>query len=130
MPANGVYVWSPANWAFILDSNGTSFRYWRTNTSPPNFGPTLVANTWYHLEAELDMDTDTFNVWVNDTQYLTNIAFRATGLTVDTITFDDNTAAASSWWDELRIYEGARGAAGGLSIPVILKVRPNTLLRM
>lgn len=109
VPSNGALVWSPANWPIWIRGNNTDLQYTRT-TAPTwvGFGATLSVDTWYHLEIELDLDADTFNAWIDGTQYVTNIALRAAGTTVNQVNFDDATATVLSFWDDLNIYTGAR----------------------
>jgi len=121
----GAYSWGDNNWVTLIGHSGGYLRYytgggWTNLTTEP-----LTFGSWDHIEIELDMDANTINIWINNVQVLTNGAFQNSGAGVeplDTFSVTDNTGAADVWYDDLWVYEGARGSAGGQSpVPIIMQ---------
>lgn len=91
---------------------GTYSAGWKTVASD-----VFVANTWYKIEIEANMDTNTFNVWVGDgttqTEYNNGGSYWALQNNYDpdlvTLAKTANTLASSNHWvDDLCIYSGQR----------------------
>ena len=118
--SEGVYVWETTSWWTIIGTNTNSLIYYPGSGDAINIATAALAiNTWFHIEIEVDMDANTMNVWLDGVKVGTNIA-ASHNIDPDRYTISDNTDATDEWIDSLSIYEGARVAAGGLSIPVAM----------
>jgi hypothetical protein len=107
--SKGAYVWGNNNWTNLFRQNSATIEAY-TGGGWSNQGA-VTKGQFNHIEIELDLDNNRFDMWVDDGQVSDDVAFQNSGAGVeplDVFNIMDNTGSADMWYDTISCYEGAR----------------------
>ena len=110
--SDGAIAW-PDNYAFWFGQDEDDFSYYIGGVWNVFAEGACAVDTWYHFEVEVDIDSATFDIWLDNIKVLTDAPFHNNNpptTDIDRFTMSDSTDGHDTWIDELRIYEGARAA--------------------